>query len=151
MPTRIPLPRHTPPSMTDRLNAHAPEVCMVAAFWTYVGLVALIVGAPDILPHVRPWHAVALVILLACGGLLVGAAIIWPGADSTSWTLETTGYALGGWAWGANTIAETDPFFSALGAAFVVLALWRVIYRVVQRQAYHRRYDHARLRARLRE
>lgn len=148
MPTRLHKPlREGPPRITDRILAHPWELTIVSGAWAIFGGLLCWAwidpggGPSTILHQLDDWAAGAVAVALLASGLLVLAAVLWPGKDSTAWRLELAALPLGGAAWLAYALVASSPFWQVLGVCYAagctitmisaVLSLRRPASRVV--------------------
>lgn len=155
MPTRTYTSPHDPPWPTDRIIYHAWAFWVGGLCWATLGTLLALEWARTghaygALSNIALAGAAYIVVALMASGLAVVVAVLWPGSDSTAWTLRVVALLIGSGAWGAFALAPgTSVWWQVLAAAFVGAALSEVYAAVVSRERHHRIERRARARARL--
>ena len=134
MPTRLHRPMHEgAPNILDRVLAHPWELGVVAGVWATMGAllcwtwVAPGNGPTTILTTLGPALAGGVAVALLISGLLVLAAVAWPGKDSTAWRIELIGLPLGISAWLAYAIVATSLWWQIIALGYVAGGTIRLV------------------------
>lgn len=134
MPTRLHRPMHEgTPTILDRVLAHPWELGVVSGVWATMGALLCWTwiipgdGPTTVLTTLGPALAAGVAVALLISGLLVLAAVAWPGKDSTAWRIELFALPLGISAWLAYAIVTPSIWWQVVALGYVVAGSIRLV------------------------